>query len=61
MRACKTSGDLAAIKEYARLAEVLSRLRGLDFGINQSWSASDKSSYKGCEPMKRGRRPVHCD
>lgn len=61
MRACKDSGALNNIREYDRIVEVLSRLRDLDFGVVESWTATDLPRYKGCEPMIQGRKPVHCD
>lgn len=63
MRACNASGALRAIKEYDRMTEVLSDLRKLDFGVTEGWTIADanKPRYKGCEPMKQGKEPVHCD
>lgn len=61
MRACNTSGALEKIKEYDRMSDVLSKLRDLDFGVSESWTATDEPRYKGCEPMRGGKEPVHCD
>lgn len=61
MRACNTSGALEKIKEYDRISNVLSQLRELDFGVSESWTATDQPRYKGCEPMKGGKQPVQCD
>lgn len=60
MKANKASGQIEKIREYDRLAEVLHRLRNLDFGVKESWTGGDAPSYKGCEPLKTGRRSVHC-
>lgn len=60
MKACNRSGALDAINEYDRLAEVLSQQRDLSFEpFNQE--DADNPSYKGCEPMIRGRKPVKCN
>lgn len=63
MRACNASGALKAIKEFDRLADMLSELRDLDFGVSDGWTKEDaaKPRYKGCEPMKQGHEPVRCD
>lgn len=61
MRACKASGALAMIKQYDQLAEMMHKLRELDFGVVESWNPNEGISYKGCEPMKRSRHSVHCD
>lgn len=62
MKACNRSGALAAINEYDRLAEVLSE-RDLSFEVDDPFTRedADNPSYKGCEPMKRGRKPVKCN
>lgn len=49
------------IREYDRMAGTYNKLRGLDFGINYPWRETDTPSYKGCEPMKKGKKPVKCD
>lgn len=62
MRASQASGQKDMNDRYDRLANTLSELRDLDFGVKESWTAEDnKPSYKGCEPMKTGHRSVHCD
>lgn len=62
MQISKTSGALRMIREYDRLADKLNKIRDLDFGVKEAWSTSgNPPSYKGCEPMKTGRREVHCD
>lgn len=61
MRACNSSGALKDSIEYSRVVDVLSQLRHLDFGVVESWSKDDAPRYKGCEPMKSGKKPVHCD
>lgn len=63
MKACNRSGALAAINEYDRLAEVLSERRDLSFEVDEPFTQedADNPSYKGCEPMIRGREPVKCN
>lgn len=61
MLACKTSGALQMIRDYDRMSESLHSIRGLDFGISETWSPNDAPRYKGCEPMKQSNHPVKCD
>lgn len=61
MKACNTSGDMRMIQEFDRWADVLNKLRGLDFGVIESWDPSRRPSFKGCEPLKHGKKPVHCN
>lgn len=62
MRANQASGQRKMIERYDRLADALSKLRDLDFGVKEAWSIKDnKPSYKGCEPLKTGHRRVHCN
>jgi hypothetical protein len=62
MKACNISGDLRMIQEFNRRADMMYKLRGLDFGVIKSWDPAHlKPSFKGCEPLKHGRKPVHCN
>lgn len=63
MKACNRSGALDDINEYDRLAEVLSKQRDLSFEVDEPFNQedADNPSYKGCEPMIRGREPVKCN
>lgn len=60
-RAQKSSGALDAIVEFDRLAEMLSTMRPLEFGMATSWSPEDRVKYKGCEPLITHYYPVTCE
>jgi hypothetical protein len=36
------------------------KVRKLDFGIQDAWK-NVPPTYKGCEPLITGKRPVKCD
>lgn len=55
----RRTGFLEKIEEFDRLIDTLVDLRSIDFGIVDSWKNA-KPSYKGCEPLKTGKRPVKC-
>jgi hypothetical protein len=60
-KARQASGAMDAIIEFDRLAEMLSTMRPLQFGMAKSWSPDDRVKYKGCEPLKVKYSPVTCD
>lgn len=61
MRALSSVNELSLLKEHLRLEKLLAKLGDLDFDSRQSWTITDQPHYKGCDPMKTGREPIHCD
>lgn len=63
MKASEVTGARKATNEYDRIAEVLSALGKLDFGMVEAWNreSAAKPHYVGCDPMQKRRHSVHCD
>ena len=65
MRASELTGAAKMMTEYDRITRALSEIRdGMGFGMVDSWRKDGElpePHFKGCEPMKQGRKPLHCD
>jgi hypothetical protein len=61
----ETANSLGYLQKYEthwKLWNMLTDLRGLDFGEVDAWeNKRHPPTFKGCEPMIQGSNPVICD